>query len=55
MRTRIGMGATFAFLGALMAHAALQSTPAPAIDETVFREYAGVYQWEPNAFVYLQI
>ena len=57
MRTRIGIGATFgsAFLGALMAHAALQTPAAPAIDETVFREYAGVYQWGPNAFVYLQI
>jgi pimeloyl-ACP methyl ester carboxylesterase len=24
-------------------------------DETVLREYAGVYQWGPNAFVYLQM
>jgi len=57
MRTRIGIGATFgsAFLGALMAHAALQTPAAPAVDETVFREYAGVYQWGPNAFVYLQM
>jgi len=57
MRTRIGIGATFgsAFLGALMAHAALQTPAAPAVDETVFREYAGVYQWGPNAFVYLHM
>ena len=57
MRTRIGIGATFgsAFLGALMAHAALQTPAAPAVDETVFREYAGVYQCGPNAFVYLQM
>src|SRR5438552_7982134 len=55
MCTGIGIGATFGsvFLGALMAHAALQ-TAAPAIDETVFREFAGVYQWGPNAFLYLQ-
>jgi len=38
-----------------MAHAALQTPAAPAVDETVFREYAGVYQWGPNAFVYLQM
>ena len=57
MRTRIGIGATFGsvFLGALLAHATLQTRAAPAIDETVFREYAGVYQCGPNAFVYLQM
>jgi pimeloyl-ACP methyl ester carboxylesterase len=26
-----------------------------SVDEKVLREYAGVYQWEPNAFVYLQV
>jgi hypothetical protein len=25
------------------------------VDENVLREYAGVYQWNPNAFVYLQL
>jgi hypothetical protein len=25
------------------------------LDETALREYAGVYQWAPNAFVYLQL
>ena len=25
------------------------------MDEHVLREYAGVYQWEPNAFVYIQM
>ena len=57
MRTRIGIGATFgsAFLAAVMAHAAVQTPAVRAIDETVLREYAGVYQWGPNAFVYLQM
>jgi uncharacterized protein len=44
-----------AFVGALMAHAALQTPPVRPVDPTVLREYAGVYQWEPDAFVYLQI
>ena len=55
MRTPVGLGATLgsALFGALMAHAALQTPAAPTIDGAVFREYAGVYQWGPNAFVYL--
>jgi uncharacterized protein len=33
-----------------------QQTPAVrAIDEAALREYAGVYQWAPNAFAYLQM
>ncbi len=57
MRTRLGIGAAIGsgFLAALVAYAALQTPAAPAIDERVLREYAGVYQWGPNAFVYLQI
>jgi pimeloyl-ACP methyl ester carboxylesterase len=57
MRTPVGLGATLgsALFGALMAHAALQTPAAPTIDGAVFREYAGVYQWGPNAFVYLQM
>lgn len=40
-------------VGAVIARS-LQSPPIQA-DEASLREYAGVYQWEPNAFVYLQI
>ena len=32
-----------------------QAPTARSVDERVLREYAGVYQWEPNAFVYLQM
>ena len=57
MRTPVGLGATLgsAFLGVLMAHAALQTPAVPTIGGTSLREYAGVYQWGPNAFVYLQM
>src|SRR6476660_8823254 len=57
MRTPVGLAAAFgsAFFVALTAHAALQTPAAPTIDGAVFREYAGVYQWGPNAFVYLQM
>jgi hypothetical protein len=26
-----------------------------SVDEKILREYAGAYQWEPNAWVYLQM
>ena len=33
-----------------------RQTPAVRpVDEKVLREYTGVYQWGPNAFVYLQM
>src|SRR5215217_3026430 len=45
---------TAAVLGTLLARArlkpAISSIPAAGL-----REYAGVYQWDPNAFLYLQI
>lgn len=41
-------------LGTLIARS-LQSPAVRAVDEAVLREYAGVYQWQPNAFVYLQM
>ena len=35
---------------------ALASEPGiRTMDEASLREYAGVYQWDPNAFLYLQI
>jgi pimeloyl-ACP methyl ester carboxylesterase len=27
----------------------------PSLDEKLLREYAGVYRWDPNAFLYLQL
>ena len=38
-----------------MALAALQSPAVRDVDEKVLREYAGVYQWAPDSFVYLQL
>jgi len=32
-----------------------QSPAIRSVDEAVLREYAGVYQWGPNAFLYLQL
>ncbi|HJU73996.1 MAG TPA: alpha/beta fold hydrolase [Gemmatimonadaceae bacterium] len=32
-----------------------QTAERRAVDEPALREYAGVYQWQPNAYVYLQL
>lgn len=53
-RVTIGLVATAALAGVV----ALLARQTPAVhraDEKVLREYVGVYQWEPNAFLYLQI
>jgi uncharacterized protein len=42
-------------VGAVIARSALQTPAIRSVDEKVLREYAGVYQWEPNAFAYLQM
>jgi len=58
MRTVIRIGAALAavLLAAVAAHAVQQTPPTVrAIDEAALREYAGVYQWGPNAFVYVQL
>ena len=53
--TRIGATIASALVGAVMVHAALQTPAADAVDQTVLRDYAGVYQWGPNAFLYVQM
>ena len=56
MQSRQAIGATGCVLCGLIA--ALSAVQAPAVrptDETALREYAGVYRWEPDAFVYLQM
>lgn len=50
-----GRTAAAAFLGAMAACSVLQTPTARSLDEKTLREYTGVYQWGPNAFVYLQI
>jgi dipeptidyl aminopeptidase/acylaminoacyl peptidase len=54
---------TWMFVGALVFTTVPDTSTAPfqqppalrAIDEVALRGYAGVYQWAPNAFVYLQL
>jgi pimeloyl-ACP methyl ester carboxylesterase len=50
-------GAVFliAIVAAAIAYSARQAPTVRPLPEPVLREYAGVYQWGPNAFVYLQI
>lgn len=42
-------------LGMMVARCAMEGPAIEPIDEKTLREYAGVYQWEPDAFLYLQI
>jgi len=53
-RVAIGVAAIMA-LGALVAVWAGQTPVVRAVDETTLRDYTGVYQWGPDAFVYLQM
>jgi uncharacterized protein len=56
MHWRTAIGATVATaLLVVVARSAVQSPAVRSVEEKVLREYAGVYQWKPNAFVYLQI
>ena len=43
------------FLGGRIVVSAPQAPTVRAVDEKVLREYAGIYRWEPNVFVYLQM
>ena len=52
--TLIGATVATALLGLVSASSALQAPALRSVDEKVLREYTGVYQWEPNAFLYLQ-
>ena len=56
-RGRVAIGATIvvALFGGLIAISARQAPVVPPVDERALREYTGVYQWGPNAFVYLQM
>jgi len=51
----IGAAAGPILLGTVIALSAAQAPAVRAIDEKVLREYTGVYRWEPDAFVYLQM
>lgn len=57
MRSWISIGAAVAtvLLGEVIACSSLQAPAVRSVEEKVLREYVGVYQWESNAFVYLQM
>ena len=42
-------------LGGDRGRSAPQAPTVRSVDERVLRGYAGVYQWEPNAFLYIQM
>src|SRR6476661_1509859 len=56
-KTKLAIGTVFAaaVVEAAMASATLQTPTVLSVDKTVLHQYAGVYEWGPNAFVYLQI
>jgi dipeptidyl aminopeptidase/acylaminoacyl peptidase len=51
----LGAAVTTALVATVLARSAFQTSGARPVDEAVLREYAGVYQWGPSAFVYLQL
>ncbi len=55
VRATIGVAVTTVMVGLATAASWLQGPSIRAVDETVLREYAGVYQWSDDAFVYLQM
>jgi pimeloyl-ACP methyl ester carboxylesterase len=42
-------------LATVVDRSAPQTSAVPQVEEATLRGYTGVYQWEPNAFVYLQL
>jgi pimeloyl-ACP methyl ester carboxylesterase len=54
-RTIVAAIITTVLLGTIIPGSARQAPAIRSVDEKVLREYTGVYQWEPNAFVYLQM
>jgi pimeloyl-ACP methyl ester carboxylesterase len=51
----IGGAVTASLLGVAIVRSALQAPAVRSVEEKVLREYAGAYQWDSNAFVYLQM
>ena len=53
--TVIGATVVTALLGVVIARSAFQGPAIRSVDEKTLREYTGAYQWEPDAFLYLQL
>ncbi|MFL6279640.1 MAG: alpha/beta fold hydrolase [Vicinamibacterales bacterium] len=55
VRKAFAAAAGTVLLGTVVVLLARQTPAVRTVDEKVLREYTGVYRWEPNAFVYLQL
>ena len=55
MRVGLGTVLTIAIFGAAIGHVAHQAPAVRSVDEKVLRAYSGVYRWEDNTFLYLQM
>lgn len=57
MRVGVGLATvlTIAIVGAAIGHVARQAPAVRSVDEKVLRDYAGVYRWDDNTFLYLQM
>src|SRR5258708_3270841 len=54
-RKMIALAVASVLLGGMVAFSAPQAPIVRSVDEKVLREYAGVYQWQKDAFLYLQM
>jgi uncharacterized protein len=55
MRPRNAVGLAAPLLAAAIGLSTHQTPVGRTLDEKTLREYAGVYQWDPNQFLYLQL
>src|SRR4051812_49146403 len=54
-RKRIAQTIASVLLGEILAISAPQTPTISGVDDKLLREYTGIYQWNKNAFVYLQM
>jgi uncharacterized protein len=55
MHLRQAFGVAPVLFATIVAFPARQTPALRAVDEKTLREYTGVYQWDPNQFLYLQL
>jgi pimeloyl-ACP methyl ester carboxylesterase len=55
MRWWTAIAVAAALSGGVIARSVLQAPAVRSVDEQVLREYAGVYQWDTQGFLYLQL
>jgi uncharacterized protein len=53
--TAVGAAAAAALAAAVLVRSAIQTPVVRPMEDKAFREYTGVYQWGPDAFLYLQM